>query len=418
MVRQPLRIATTTQLARSVREGGFEAFVFPNSDELDFNRSLQQRLTDGNSHRSFLEENRIDLVLDYNTAALTFVPNQAGDGVQLTPASLGIPYVACYLDPVTATMAQVPWDNHWQILESDSWIKWIWESGHSEELRKLGIPNIVTMPMAAANDDFDTSTPVSVDAGPVVAFMGHPATSWFRSNQGIAPSQLFAGLTAAAVHADMPDLPFHKIYYDLYGFDVPPGNADDPARRAAKASNYFNQKFVYNAYLAVKQRDRFARFLKLKLKDAFELVGDHWDTHYGLPHTPRIWDMKVLHQRMRDVPICLNLMKGNLETGLNVRHFEITAYGGFMLTYWTPELSSCFEIGEECDAFHDESELLAKIHYYLENPDKRRDIACAGQQRTLRDHLYSHRITSLVHVLQQNNALPVRTLTQPVAVTV
>ena len=82
MVCQPLRIATTAQLARSVREGGFEAFVLPNSDELDFNRSLQLRLADGNSHRQFLEDNRIDLVLDYNTAALTFVPNQAGDGVR------------------------------------------------------------------------------------------------------------------------------------------------------------------------------------------------------------------------------------------------------------------------------------------------------------------------------------------------
>ncbi len=418
MIRQPLRIATTSQLVRSVQEAGFQAFLLPNAESLDFNRSLQDRLADGSSHRAFLEENKIDLVLDFNTAALTIVPNPQGDGVQLTPSAVGIPYVACYLDPVTATMAQVPWDNHWQILESDSWLKWIWEAAHSDELRKLGIPNIITMPMAATNDDFDTSPLRSCDGGPVVAFMGHPATSWFRSTEGVLPAQLFAGLTAAAVHADMPDLPFHKIYYDLYEIDAPPLATDNPNQRAVKASNYFNQKFVYNAWLAVKQRDRFARFLKLKLKDSFELIGDHWNAYCGLPHTQRIWDMSVLHQRMRDVPICLNLMKGNLETGLNVRHFEITAYGGFMLTYWTPELSSCFEIGEECDAFRDESELLEKIHYYIDNPEKRRDIAMAGQKRTLRDHLYSHRINSLVHILQQHNVLPVSPATRPVPATV
>lgn len=407
MVRAPLRIATTSQLVRSVHEAGFQAFVLPNEETLDFNRSLQDRLAGGSVQRVFLEDNNIDLVLDYNTAAMTFIQN--GAGIQITAAALGIPYVASYLDPITATMAQVAWEHHWNILESDSWIKWIWETAHSDELRKLGIPNVITMPMAATNDDFDTSTPKNDDAGPIVAFMGHPATSWFRSTQSFLPAQLMAGLTAAAVHSDMPDLPFHKIYYDLYEFDAPPAPGDDAVTRAQKSAKYFNQKFVYNAYLAVKQRDRFARFLKSKLKDSFELIGDHWGTEYSLPHTPRIWDKNALHKRMRDVPICLNLMKGNLESGLNVRHFEITSHGGFMLTYDTPELSSCFEIGEECEIFRDESELLEKIQYYIEHPQRRLEIARAGQQRTLRDHLYSHRINSLVHILEQHRALPVRT---------
>jgi len=406
MIRQPLRIATTEQLARSVREAGFETFVLPPLPSLDFNRSLQRRLADGPVYLEFLRKNDIEMVLDFNGEALTVIPGGENPGdVQLTAASLGIPHVACYLDPITSTMAEASWGDHWHVLESNSWIKWIWENAHSDELRKLGIPNVLTMPMAAANDDFNTGPLPDPDSGPIVAFMGHPASSWFRSTQEIVPAQLFAGLTAAAVRADMPDLSFHKIYYDLYQFGEPPLPSDDRAKRTAKAQQYFNDKFVYNAYLAVKQRDRFARFLKLKLGDAFELVGDHWDTHYGLKHTPRVWDMKALHERMRRVPICLNLMKGNLETGLNIRHFEITAYGGFMLTYWTPELAACFEIGKECDVFRDETELLDKIAYYLEHPKERREIAAAGQRRTLRDHLYSHRVARLVDILRQSGAL-------------
>jgi len=399
MMRVPLRIATTKQLERSVREGGYEAFVLPETG--DFNRSLQQRCQDGPSQREFLEKHRIDLVLDFNTEALTLVDAPGDPGkLAVTAASLGIPHVACYLDPIASTMAGVNWADHWQLLESPSWIKWIWETAHADELKKLRIPNIVTMPMAAANDDFNTDpVPEPVD-GPLVAFMGHPASSWFRSNQPVLPSQLFAGLTAAAVHADMPDMPFHKIYYDLYQFSEPPRDNDPPATRAAKSAEYYNQKFLYNAYLAVKQRDRFARFLKTKLGDAFELVGDHWQTNYGLAHTPRIWDMQVLHERMRRVPICLNLMKGNLETGLNVRHFEITAYGGFMLTYHTPELDQCFKVGEECDSFRDESELLEKIGFYAGNSKRRREVAAAGQRRTLLEHLYSHRIQTLVELLR------------------
>ncbi len=406
-MRQPLRIATTGQLARSVREAGYDTYELPSIPTLDFNRPVQQRLADGPIFRDFLARHSIDLVIDFNTEALTFVPEGSDSGeVQLTTAALGIPHVTCYLDPVTSTMAEVSWTDHWHILESNSWIKWVWESAHSDELRKLGIPNVLTLPMAAADDDFDTAPLRDPDSGPVAAFMGHPASSWFRSTQGIAPAQLFAGLTAAAVRADMPDLCFHKIYFDLYQFGEPPAATDDRGVRAAKAQHYFAQKFAYNAYLAVKQRDRFARFLKLKLGDAFELVGDHWGSHYGLKHTSRIWDMKTLHDRMRRVPICLNLMKGNLESGLNVRHFEITAYGGFMLTYWTPELASCFEVGRECDVFHDEAELLDKIAYYLDRPNERREIALAGQRRTLGEHLYSHRITRLVELLREGGALP------------
>jgi hypothetical protein len=407
MMRRSLRIATTPQWERSVREAGFETLRLPDLPSLDFHRSLGQRLQDGPVYRAFLEQNDIELVLDFNTEALTLTrAAEQPDDVELTTAALGIPYVACYLDPITSTMGQVRWADHWQVLESRGWIKWIWETAHAEELTKLSIPNVLTLPMGAASDDFDRTPLPEPDPGPAVAFMGHPASSWFRSDQPIQPSQLFAGLTAAAVRADMPDLPFHKIYFDLHQLGVLPASDDDAVARAEKAGQYYQDKFVYNAYLALKQRDRFARFLKGKLGDLFELVGDHWGTNYGLAHTARIWDPKVLHERMRRVPICLNLMKGNLETGLNIRHFEITAYGGFMLTYWTDELPGCFQIGRECDVFRNEAELLEKIAYYLDHAAQRREIALRGQQRTLSEHLYSHRVLRLVEMLRQSGILP------------
>jgi hypothetical protein len=262
------------------------------------------------------------------------------------------------------------------------------------------------MPMAAADADYDMSPPKEVQGGPAVAFMGHPASSWFSTKQELHSGQLFAGFTAAAVNADMPHLPFHKIYYDLYQFAAPPAASDEQLARAQRAAEYYNQKFAYNAYLAVKQRDRFATFLKKRLGDAFELIGDHWESLYGLKHTPRIWDMDVLHRRMREVPICLNLIKGASETGLIVRHYEITSHGGFMLTYDMPELANQFEVGAECEVFRNEAELLDKIAFYLANPQKRREIAAAGQKKTLSCHLYSNRIVNLVELLRQAGKLP------------
>ncbi len=407
MIRRPIRIATTPQLERSVREAGFDVYLLPPLPTLDFHRSLAQRISDGGVYRPFLEKHDIDLLLDFNTEALTLVRSGTSpEQVSLTTAELGIPYVACYLDPITSTMGQVQWSDYWKLLESRGWIKWVWESAHAEELARLGIPNVMTMPMAAANDDFDTSPLPEPDPGPIVAFMGHPASSWFRTNQAVASNRLFVPFTAAAVREGMPELAFHKIYFDLYQFATPPSEAADFEERSQFAFSYFQEKFAYNAYLAVRQRDRFARFLKIKLGELFELIGDNWQTEYGLTHTPRIWDPKVLHDRMRRVPICLNLMKGNLETGLNIRHFETTAYGGFMLTYWTPELEKCFEIGKECDVFRGEADLLEKIAYYVEHGDERREIAAAGQRRTHAEHLYSHRICRLVDKLRESGILP------------
>ena len=407
MSRRPLRIATTPQFERPARVAGFDVYPLPTLPTTDFNRSLEQRIADGAVYRPFLEENDIELVVDVNTEALTLVPSQSHpQQYSLATADLGIPHVAHYTDPVTATMAQVPWANRWHLLESPTWIKWVWDSGHAEELQRLGIPNVIAMPMAIPDGDFDTSPLPDPDPGPVVAFMGHPATSWFRSAQPVLPAHLQAGLIAAAVNSGMPDMLFHRIFFDLYQLGEAPGPHHDGATRAALSENYFGQKFTYNAYLAVKQRDRFVRFLKHKLGDNFELIGDHWGAHYGLNHTPRVWDMRVLHRRMRTVPICLNLLKGNLETGVVLRHFEVTSQGGFMLTYATPELSTCFEIGTECDVFTNEAELLDKIDHYLHHPQQRRDIAAAGQRRTLSEHLYSHRLTRLVDILRSSGALP------------
>lgn len=407
MSRRPLRIATTLQLESSVRAAGFETFLLPDLPTSDFNRSLTQRLADGEIYRPFLEQHDIELVIDFNTAALTLVRSGELEGeVCLTTAAMGIPYVAIYLDPVTSTMAQVSWAVHWQLLESPTWIKAVWEKVYAEELIELGVPNVMVLPMAITDGDYDTAPPPQRTDGPAVAFMGHPASTWFRSAQSVLPHQLFAGLTAAAVRADMPDIPFHRIHFDLHEFAERPKPEDTFAIRAEKTANYFSQKFVYNAYLAIKQRDRFVRFLKNKLGDTFELIGDHWESVYGLAHTPRIWDMEELHRRMREVPVCLNLHKGCTEWGLNMRHFEITAFGGFMLTYPMPELPLYFEVGSECDVFRNEAELLEKIYYYLAHPAERQEIAMAGQRRTLANHLYSHRIVQLVDTLRKGGVLP------------
>ncbi|MBU0717080.1 MAG: FkbM family methyltransferase, partial [Planctomycetes bacterium] len=59
-----------------------------------------------------------------------------------------------------------------------------------------------------------------------------------------------------------------------------------------------------------------------------------------------------------------------------------------------------------------ESDLLEKIRYYLAHPDERTAIAVAGQRRTLSQHLFSHRLRTLLDGIRVD-PLPVKYSTTP-----
>ncbi len=395
-----MKIAAPPNTARYVRAAGYEAVELPDAHNSDLNRSFADRLEEGPVHRRFLEKHNVDLVVDFETGALTLVPGVRPGTVMMTTAALGLPYVSILIDPVSAMMGRVRWEQWWELLRDPGWTKAVWDTAHAAELRRLGIPGVVDLPAAVADADFDRRPLPDPGEGPTVAFMGHPASSFFTTSSGVAPSNLLVCLTAAAVHADRPATAFHEVYFDLYGFGRPPDEQIEPRQHAVAAANYFNAKFMFNVYLAIKQRDRFAIFLRRTLGDRFELIGEYWKQNYGVEHAPRIWDSAELYRKMRAAPVCLNLIKGNAESSLNLRHFEATGHGAFMLTYPLPDLPKHFRVGEECDVFQHEDELLDKITFYNANPKERREIALAGQRRTLAEHLYSHRIETLVQMLR------------------
>jgi ubiquinone/menaquinone biosynthesis C-methylase UbiE len=69
----------------------------------------------------------------------------------------------------------------------------------------------------------------------------------------------------------------------------------------------------------------------------------------------------------------------------NMRIFEATGCGAFLLTEHFSNLQRYFEPGREIETFGDEKELIEKIDYYLSHPEECRQIAWRGQQRCLKD---------------------------------
>lgn len=81
---------------------------------------------------------------------------------------------------------------------------------------------------------------------------------------------------------------------------------------------------------------------------------------------------------------------------VNPRTFEIAACGTLQLTDAREELAAMYEPGRELDVYASPAELTAKIEYYLQHEEERREIAQRGLERTLRDHTYRNRLLALL----------------------
>ena len=85
----------------------------------------------------------------------------------------------------------------------------------------------------------------------------------------------------------------------------------------------------------------------------------------------------------------------------NMRLFEATGVGTLLVTDWKENLHEMFEPGKEVVAYRTPEECAELIRYYLEHDDEREAIACAGQQRTLREHTYYQRMEELVDIVRK-----------------
>jgi spore maturation protein CgeB len=85
----------------------------------------------------------------------------------------------------------------------------------------------------------------------------------------------------------------------------------------------------------------------------------------------------------------------------NMRLYEATGVGTLLVTDWKENLHEMFDPGKEVVAYHTPEECAELIQYYLEHDDERRAIAHEGQQRTLREHTYYHRMQELVDIIRK-----------------
>jgi spore maturation protein CgeB len=109
-----------------------------------------------------------------------------------------------------------------------------------------------------------------------------------------------------------------------------------------------------------------------------------------------------MYQVIRDSAMTLN-HHGDVTPGFanNMRLYEATGVRTLLITDWKENLVEMFEPGEEVIAYRSTEECSEQIDYHLRHPEEAERIAWAGQQRTLREHTYRHRMEELVELVAE-----------------
>ncbi len=95
----------------------------------------------------------------------------------------------------------------------------------------------------------------------------------------------------------------------------------------------------------------------------------------------------------------ISSVSGNFANNMTL--YEATGIGSLLVTDLKSNLNTLFEVGKEIIAYETVDDCIQKIRYYLEHEDERAAIAAAGQQRTLKEHTYFHRMQQLLDILKK-----------------
>jgi len=83
----------------------------------------------------------------------------------------------------------------------------------------------------------------------------------------------------------------------------------------------------------------------------------------------------------------------------NIRLFEVTGVGSCLLTDHKKNITDFFEPDKEVVTYSSSEECVEKVNWLLSHPDELKQIAVAGQKRTLKDHTFKRRAETLHEII-------------------
>jgi spore maturation protein CgeB len=96
----------------------------------------------------------------------------------------------------------------------------------------------------------------------------------------------------------------------------------------------------------------------------------------------------------------ISAWSGGIDSGINLRIFDVPACGGFLMRDYTEELPEVFKIREEIEAYQSLEEMRDTLKYYLNHDGVREKIALKGYERVRKDHTFHQRMLELLQIVK------------------
>lgn len=102
----------------------------------------------------------------------------------------------------------------------------------------------------------------------------------------------------------------------------------------------------------------------------------------------------------RQSKINLNATVPTIQTGIPLRVWDILGCGGFLLTDFREELLDYFQPEKHLSIYEDTEELLAKVKFYLEHDELRKQMVSMTKEVVLKNHTWDIRLNNMFHILK------------------
>jgi len=97
--------------------------------------------------------------------------------------------------------------------------------------------------------------------------------------------------------------------------------------------------------------------------------------------------------------INLNISLKSIYSGIPLRAFDIMGCKGFLISDFQADFGGLFVPDEDYVFYTTPEDLYSKINYYLEQEDKREQIALRGYEKVKAEHTYDHRVAQILQML-------------------
>jgi len=161
------------------------------------------------------------------------------------------------------------------------------------------------------------------------------------------------------------------------------------------------------SFMGAPYPNRIRMFENLARHYDLKIYGEGWDDHpiQGVTMSGRRVSESEARSIYRNTGINLNLHSSMDRDAIggdfvNPRTFELAGMGCFQLSDRRELLPSLYA-EDEVVQFGDEAELTEKIDHYLEHEDERREIAVNARRKTLKNHLYEHRVVEIMNAVRE-----------------